>query len=96
MSDCSAEGNVLLDNLGVEEKKRLKCCGHTTSTIDEAIGRILLEAEAVVGREKFIGREVGGFAYQKKNSIIVLGLIALSKGLLSSHAALSYSLWIGG
>ena len=94
MSDRSANGNVLLDNLGVEEEKRLKCCGHTTLTIDEAIGSVLLEAEGVVGRDKLIGKEVGGFAYQSKNSIVILGLIAMSKGLSSSHAALSYSLYM--
>ena len=94
MSDRSADGNVLFDNLGVEDEKRLKCCGHTTLTIDEAIGSVLLEAEGVVGRDKLIGKEVGGFAYQSKNSIVILGLIAMSKGLSSSHAALSYSLYM--
>ena len=94
MSDRSADGNIVLDNLGIDENKRLKCCGHTTLCIDDAIGSVLLEAESVVGLNNLIGSEVGSFSFQVKNSIIIQGLIALSKGLSSSHASLSYSLYM--
>ena len=62
MSDRSADGNVLLDNLGIDEKKRLKCCGHTILTIDEGIEYVLIEAESIVGKDKLIGKEIGGMA----------------------------------
>ena len=94
MSDRSADGSVLLDDLGVEQEKRLKCNGHVTLTIDEAINSVLLDAESVIGRDKLIGGKIGNNSYKSKSSIITLGLIALAKGLSPSHAALSYSLYM--
>ena len=94
MSDRSADGTVLLDNLGIEENKRLKCNGHVTLTVDEAINSVLLDAESVIGRDKLLGGNIGNNAYKSNSSIITLGLIALAKGLSPSHAALSYSLYM--
>ena len=75
MSDRSADGSVLLDDLRVEEEKRLKCNGHVTLTINEAITSVLLDAESVIGRDKLIGGKIGNNSYKSKSSIITLGLM---------------------
>ena len=82
-----------MDELGVEDNKRLKCSGHVVLSIDEALDYVFKEIESSVGREKLIGVNVGG-AFQSGSSIITLGLIAMAKALSPSHAALSYSLYM--
>ena len=79
MSDRSADGDVLLDELGIEKNKRLKCNAHVILAIDDAIDYILRSAESVIGQDKLIGSKVGNRAFQSKTSIPTLGLIALSK-----------------
>ena len=92
MSDRSSDGNVVLDNLGIDENKILKCSAHIILAIDEAIESVFRDIESKVGRDTLTGDE----SLQKfmcKNSIITLGLIAIAKCLSPSHAALSYSLY---
>ena len=93
MSDRSADGNVVLDELDIEESKRLKCSAHVILSIDEALDSVFKNVESCIGRDKLIGSNVGG-AFQSSSSIITLGLIALAKALSPSHAALSYSLYM--
>ena len=93
MCDRSAEGTIVLDGLGVEENKRLKCSAHIILSIDSALDYVFKEAESSIGRDKLIGTNIGG-AFQSTSSIITLGLIALAKALSPSHAALSYSLYM--
>ena len=92
MSDRSSDGDVVLDNLGIDENKILKCSAHIILAIDEAIESVFRDIESKVGRDTLTGDE----SLQKfmcKNSIITLGLIAIAKCLSPSHAALSYSLY---
>ena len=94
MSDRSGDGSVALDELDIDEDKRLKCCGHTILCIDDAIDSYIGSVESSVGRDKLIGAEIGLKAVQSKHSIVTLGLIALCKGLSPSHAVLPYSLYM--
>ena len=48
MSDRAADCDVLLDTLGVDEDKRLKCCQHVILTIDEAINKVFIETESMI------------------------------------------------
>ena len=79
MSDRSADGDVLLNDLGVEDNKRLKCNAHVILTIDDAIDYVMQSAEAAIGQDKLIGSKAGNKAFQSKSSIPTLGLIALAK-----------------
>ena len=89
MSDRSADGDVVLQNLGIDEQKILKCSAHIILCIDEAIDSVLRDVESKIGRDLLAGDGIGNKAFQSKNSIITLGLIAISKCLSPSHAALS-------
>ena len=40
MSGRSADGDVCLDNLGIEEKRRLKCSAHPNLAVDSAIDSV--------------------------------------------------------
>ena len=93
MCDRSSDGNIVLDELGIEDGQRLKCSAHVILSIDEAIDSVLRDIESSIGRDKLIGSNVGG-AFQSSSSIITLGLIAFAKALSPSHAALSYSLYM--
>jgi hypothetical protein len=94
LSDRAADCDVLLDTLGVEEEKRLKCCQHVILTIDEAINKVFIDTESMIGRDQLAGVSIGTKAYQSTSSIVTLGLIAIAKCLSPSHAALSYSLYM--
>ena len=93
MCDRSSDGNIVLDELGIEDDQRLKCSAHVILSIDEALDSVLRDVESSIGRDKLIGSNVGG-AFQTSSSIITLGLIAFAKALSPSHAALSYSLYM--
>ena len=93
MCDRSSDGNIVLDELGVEDSQRLKCSAHVILSIDEALDSVLKDVESSIGRDKLIGSNIGG-AFQTSSSIITLGLIAFAKALSPSHAALSYSLYM--
>jgi len=93
MSDRSSDGNIVLDELGIEDDRRLKCSAHIILSIDAALVSVFKDAESSIERNKLIGSIVGG-AFQSASSIITLGLIALAKALSPSHAALSYSLYM--
>ncbi len=94
LSDRASDTDVLLDHLGVDQHHRIKCCAHIILTIDEALDSEFLNVETKVGRDKLIASNIGNVAFQSKNSIITLGMIALAKCLSPSHGALSYSLYM--
>ena len=45
MSDWPADGDVCLDNLGIEEKKRLKYSAHPALAVTDAIESVLKDVE---------------------------------------------------
>ena len=93
MSDRVADTDVTLAELEVDKEKILKCSAHPILAIDEAINKVMLEVETNIGREKLIGQNCGSFAFQSKSSIVILGLMAISKCLSPSHAVASISLY---
>ena len=93
MNDRSADGDVVMEQLNISEEKILKCNAHIILAIEKAIDSVLLDLESEIGSDKLLGPGAGNKAFQKSSSIITLGLIALSKLLSPSHAALSYSLY---
>ena len=93
MNDRSADCEIVLGDLGIEDQNILKCNGHIVLSIDDAIDFVLRDIEAEVGPDKLAGEGLAFNKFQSKSSITTLGLIAISKCLSPSHAALSYSLY---
>ena len=54
IKDCSADGNVMLDELGVEEEKRLNCNGHIILCEAACLNAQFVEVENKIGVEKLI------------------------------------------
>ena len=93
MTDRSADNDIVLDELGIDDQNILKCNGHIVLTVDDAIDHVLRDIESQVGRDKLAGEGLTLGKFQSKSSIVTLGLIAICKCLSPSHAALSYSLY---
>ena len=93
ISDRSADCDVVLDELGIDDQNILKCNGHVVLTVDDAVDHVLKDIEAQVGRDKLAGDGLAFNKFKSKSSIATLGLIAICKCLSPSHAALSYSLY---
>lgn len=94
MSDRGSELDTMLDELGIESEKRLKCCAHVILGIDNAIDKVFKNTEQSIGVNKLLQLEAGDKAFTPSNSSVhTLGLIALSKLLSPSHASHSISLY---
>ena len=93
MTDRSGDGDVVMEKLGVDDQKILKCSAHIILCVDKSIDFVYLEVESSIGRDKLIGVNIGSMSFTSSESIVTLGLQALSKLLSSSHAAVSYSLY---
>ena len=86
MNDRSSDGNTMLDDLGVEEMKRLKCNAHILLASDVAIDKVFRDMETVIGLSKLIQQDAS-HVFNSVNSIWYLGLIAIAK-LLSPRLTL--------
>ena len=93
MTDRSGDGDIVMENLGVDSQKILKCSAHIILCIDKSIDSVYLQVESSIGRDKLIGVNIGNMAFTSSESIVTLGLMALSKLVSSSHAAVSYSMY---
>ena len=54
MSDRGSDLDVLLQHLGVDDEKRLKCCAHIILCIDNAIDKVYKNTEQMVGVQKIL------------------------------------------
>jgi hypothetical protein len=93
ISDRSADCDIVLDELGIDDQNILKCNGHVVLTVDDAVDHVLKDIESQVGRDKLAGDGLVFNNFQSKSSIATLGLIAICKCISPFHAALSYSLY---
>ena len=94
MSDRGSDLDVLLENLGVDEEKRLKCCAHVILCIDNAIDKVFKNTEQMVGVQKILKLSAGEEIFKSPGSSIhTLGLIAIAKLLSPSHASHTVSLY---
>ena len=94
MTDRAGECDSLLQNLGVDQSKMLKCSAHIILGIDHAIDKVYRNFEQKIGVQKLL--EVTGgekIFLSPSNSIHTLGLIAIAKLLSPSHAQHSVSLY---
>ena len=94
MSDRGSDLDVLLEKMGVEEDKRLKCCAHVILSVDNAIDKVFKNTEQMIGVQKILKLSAGEEIFRSPGSSIhTLGLIALAKLLSPSHAQHSVSLY---
>ncbi|XP_013414654.1 uncharacterized protein LOC106176709 [Lingula anatina] len=94
MTDRAADCEVLLQTLGVDPSKILKCCAHIILGIDHAIDKVFKNTEQKIGIHQLLEVSAGEKVFLSPGSSIhTLGLIAISKLLSPSHAQHSVSLY---
>ena len=54
MNDRAGDSDVMLDTLGVDEKKRLKCNAHILLAVDVAMDKVFRDTETLVGVSNLI------------------------------------------
>jgi len=94
MSDRASDVDPSLEKLGVEPRRRLKCCAHIILCIDEAIEKVLKDHELRIGLSKLLEVQSTRFNIAGRGaSILTLGQIAIAKMLSPSHAKDTISLF---
>jgi len=94
MTDRAADCDATLEKLGVELKKRVKCCGHIILGADAAIEKVLIAYERRVGVGNLLKVNNARFNnVVRSKSIFGRAQIALAKLLSSSHSIQSVSLY---
>ena len=93
MNDRASDSDAMLDELGVETEKRLKCNAHILLSVQAALDKVFKDKETLIGAQKLISTDAAHVFSSPKNSIWTLGLIAFSKLLSPSHAQESISLY---
>ena len=88
--DCT----TLLDNLGIESNKVIKCCAHIILGIDHACDNVFKNIEQNIGIQKLLKVSAGEKGFTAPGtSVHTLAQIAIAKLLSSSHAAHSVSMF---
>lgn len=94
MTDRAGECESLLQNLGVDQSKMLKCSAHIILGIDHAIDKVYRNVEQKIGVHNLLEVTGGEKIFMSPStSIHTLGLIAIAKLLSPSHAQHSVSLF---
>ena len=94
MTDRAGDCNVMLEQLGVKEQKKLKCNARVILGADNATDKVFRDVEQYIGVEKLIEVNAGEKIFSSPSSSIhTLALIATAKLLSPSHAAHSMSLY---
>ena len=94
MTDRAGECEILLQNLGIDSSKMLKCCAHMILGVDHAIDKVFKNTEQMIGVQKLLEVSAGEKIFLSPGSSIhTLGLIAIAKLLSPSHAQHSVSLY---
>ena len=93
MNDRSGDGDIMLDEIGVDKDKRLKCSAHVILTVEVAQDKVFKDIETVVGVSSLISEGAAHCFNAPKNSVWYLGLIALAKLFSPSHSKESISLY---
>lgn len=94
MSDRAGDCSTLLQHLGIDDSKILKCCGHVILGVDHAIDKVFRNTEQKIGVQNLLQVSAGEKVFSSPSSSIhTLALIAIAKLLSSSHAAHSVSLY---
>ena len=93
MTDRAGDADTMLNELGIEEERRLKCNAHILLAVDNAMDTMLKDTETLIGKSKVISENAAHVFNSNKSSIWYLGLIAFAKLLSPSHSKESVSLY---
>ena len=93
MNDRAGDGETMLDALGVEDRKRLKCNAHIILVSDVSIDKVFRDIEVQIGLSKLIESGAAHVFSNSSKSIWYLGLIAIAKLVSPSHNKESISLY---
>ena len=88
----AGDKDIMLSELGVEEKRRLKCNAHILLAVDVALDKVFRDTETLISVSNLIGRGAMHVFSSPQNSVWFLGLIAVAKLLSPSHNTESISL----
>ena len=94
MSDRAGDCGTLLEYLGVDPEKILKCSAHIILGIDHACDKVFCNIEQKIGVQKLLHNSAGEKVFSSPGtSTHTLAQIAIAKLLSPSHAAQSVSLY---
>ena len=94
MTDRAGDCGTLLQFLGVEPEKVLKCSAHLILGIDHACDKVFRDIEQKIGVQKLLQISAGDKVFSSPStSTHTLAQIAIAKLLSPSHAAESISLY---
>ena len=93
MTDRAGDNDSMLDELKVDERKRLKCNAHVVLAVDAALENTFKDTETLIGTSNLISSGAAHVFSSSSNSIWYLGLIALAKLVSPSHMKESISLY---
>ena len=94
ITDRAGDCGKLLEGLGIEEEKILKCCAHVILGVDHSIDKVFRDTEGKIGVQKLLDVSAAQKAFlSPSNSIHTLAQIAIAKLLSPSHASHSVSLF---
>ena len=78
----------------IENNKILNCSAHISLGVDNACNKTLKKYENAIGIDKLCDLPQGHEAFSRNNTVLQMGLQALSKLLSPSHAQLPYSMYV--
>lgn len=93
MSDSASDNFIVLDNLEVDEERRLKYVARIVFGVDGDFENAFKSFGKDIGGEFLSVRGIAHNVLHVTTNIIMLGSIALSKCASPSHAVLGYSLF---
>lgn len=94
MTDRAGDAKKMLEELEIEPTKWLKCNAHIVLCVDNSVNKVLRTTETVIGVQNLMDLSSSFKPFENGSSILLLGLIALSKLLSPSHAAQSISEYV--
>lgn len=91
MTDRAGDAKRMLEELNITPTKWIKCNAHIVLCVDNSVNKVLRTTETMIGVQNLMEVTSSFKPFENGSSILVLGLIALSKLLSPSHAAQSIS-----
>ena len=93
MTDRTGDCGKMIEELGAEDGKILKCSGHLILAVDHVFDKVFREIEPKIGVQQLMKLSARDKVFNSPSSSIhTLGQIAICKLLSPSHAANSVSL----
>ena len=81
----------MLEELGVQEEKTVKCNAHILLAIEDAMDSVMRDTEVTLGKDKSISTESAHVFTSSGSSIPTLAQIAIAKQFSPSHCQESVS-----